>query len=65
MNTASEKPKQSDDNAAKSKRRWALIARADGLVRRVMSVHMSDPTDSAIATHRMRDECRAQPFRVA
>ena len=64
-NPGSEKPKQSDDNAAKSKRRWALIARADGLVRRVMSVLMSDPTDSAVATHRMREERHARPCRVA
>ena len=64
-NPGSEEPKQSDDDAAEPKRWRALIARTDGLVRRVMSVHMSDPTDSTVEMHRMRDERRSQPYRVA
>ena len=64
-NPGSEEPKESNDNAAKSKRRRALIARTDGLVRHVMSVHRSDPTDSIVAAHRMSDGCREQLCRVA
>ena len=64
-NPGSEEPKESNDDAAKSKRRRALIARTDGLVRRLMSVHTSDPTDSIVAAHRMSDECREQLCRVA
>ena len=64
-NPGPEEPKQSNDDAAKPKRRWALIARTDGLVRRLMSVHTSDPTDSIVATHRIGEEHHEQLCRVA
>ena len=52
-NPGSQEPKQSDDNAAESKRRRALIARTDSLVRCVMSMHVIDPTEAAHTPHRI------------
>jgi len=64
-NPGSEEPKHGDDNAAKPKGRRALIARTDGLVRRVMSVHNTDPTEAMNTAHRIWIERRRLSRRVA
>ena len=61
----SEKPEHCDDDAAQSKRRRALIAHTGGLIRCVMSVHDTDPTESTEATHRIGETFKQKEPHVA